>query len=225
MRVISTSVLRAALRHGRSAGDKSDGIGNSQGMNLLKRKMNEEPRWLGASLIVFVSIFLTCAGAFFFEIWNEKRARDAVLCALNDLSPNATVSVNGETRQAAPILEALRGTHYVESHHSSPSAPIEIEIRDGAKTIKLVVAQDSERPDEYWVFQPGWNYHSNPLGEFLGRTETHVFARWSLTNETGRRTKLENQVWVNNRSQACGVTYEVNPQVKHIGISHTDPAG
>jgi hypothetical protein len=53
--------------------------------------------------------------------------------------------------------------------------PIQVEIRDGSKTIKLVVAQDSERPDEYWLFRPGPNYHNDPLGEFLGRIETRTF--------------------------------------------------
>lgn len=120
-------------------------------------------------------IVLAGWGSLIFEEYTERRARDTVLSALSDLSPNATVTINGEARQQVPVLQALRRIHHVESHHSHPLKPIEIEIRDGAKTIKLIVAQDSERPNEYWVYQPGRNYHNDPLGEFLGCTETQVF--------------------------------------------------
>ncbi len=105
----------------------------------------------------------------------ERRARDAVLSALNDLSPNASVMINGHPGQKEPVLEALRKIQHIESHHSYPLAPMHIDVRDGAKTITLVVAQDSERPDEYWVYRPGRNYHNDPLGEFTGRTHTQVF--------------------------------------------------
>jgi hypothetical protein len=144
-------------------------------MDWLGKHLEERPKWVAAGVIFFILVFLAGWGGLFFERYTEGRARDAVLSALSDLSPNATVTINGEARQQAPVLQALRRVHHVESHHSSPLKPIEIEIRDGAKTIKLIVAQDSERPDEYWVFKPGRNYHNNPLGEFLGCIETQVF--------------------------------------------------
>jgi hypothetical protein len=109
------------------------------------------------------------------EDFVEKRARDDVVSALNNLSPNATVTINGQTRQKEPVLEALRRTQHIASHHSYPLTPIHVDVRDADKTINLVVAQDSERPDEYWVYRPGRNYHNDPLGEFIGRTRTQVF--------------------------------------------------
>jgi hypothetical protein len=125
-----------------------------------------------------IAVILLIAGAFgilILDDYMEKRARDAVLTALNDLSPDATVTVNGQTRQKEPVLEALRAVHHVESHHSSPLKPLHVDVRDGDKTINLVVAQDSERPDEYWVYRPGRNYHNDPLGEFIGSIQTQVF--------------------------------------------------
>jgi hypothetical protein len=139
------------------------------------KNLEERPKWVFAGLIVVVLIILAGWGSLFFEKYTEERARDAVLSALSDMSLNATATVNGEARQQASVLQALRRVHHVESHHSYPLKPIEIEIRDGAKTIRLIVAQDSERPDEYWVYRPGRNYHNDPLGEFLGCTETQVF--------------------------------------------------
>lgn len=152
-------------------------------MDWLGKQLEERPKWVAAGVIFFILVFLAGWGGLFFERYTEGRARDAVLSMLSDLSPNATVTINGEARPQVPVLEALRRVHHIESHHSSPLKPIEIEIRDGAKTIKLIVAQDSERPDEYWVYQPGRNYHNDPLGEFLGRTETQVFRNDSQAAE------------------------------------------
>lgn len=144
-------------------------------MDWLAKNWKERPKLVVAGVIFFFLVFLAGWGGLFLERYVEGRARDAVLSALSELLPNATVTINGEAREPAPVLQALRRIHHVDSHHSSPLRPIEIEIRDGAKTIKLIVAQDSERPDEYWVYRPGRNYHNDPLGEFLGCTETQVF--------------------------------------------------
>jgi hypothetical protein len=144
-------------------------------MDWLVKNLEERPKWVAAGAILILLIVQAGWGSLIFEEYTERRARDTVLSALSDLSPNATVTINGEARQQVPVLQELRRIHHVESHHSYPLKPIEIEIRDGAKTIKLIVAQDSERPDEYWVYQPGRNYHNDPLGEFLGCTETQVF--------------------------------------------------
>jgi hypothetical protein len=144
-------------------------------MKWLVKDLEKRPKWVAAGVIFFILVFLVGWGGLFLERYMEGRARDTVLSALSELSPNATVTINGEAREQAPVLEALGRLHHVESHHSYSLKPIQIEIRDGTKTIKLIVAQDSERPDEYWVYQPGRNYHNDPLGEFLGCTETHVF--------------------------------------------------
>ena len=139
------------------------------------KDFKERPEWSIAVVILAILLIFVGLGSLMFEEFMETRARDAVLSALNDLSADATITVNGEPRQTAPVLEALRRTQHIESHHSYPLKPIEVEIRDGTKTIKLVVAQDSERSDEYWVYRPGRNLHNDALGEFLGSTQTQVF--------------------------------------------------
>ena len=144
-------------------------------MNWPRRNLKEKPEWLAALVILAILIMFVGLGSLVYEQWTERRAREAVLNALSDLSPNASVTINGEARQQAPILEALRGLQHMESHHSYPLGRLQVVIRDGSKTIELVVAQDSERPDEYWVYRPGANYHNDPLGESLGRIETQVF--------------------------------------------------
>jgi|GEM_PF-2029447 len=139
------------------------------------RDLEGPRRWLVAAVIVIILIVLVGWGLLGYEQLTEQRARESVLGRLNDLSPNAGVTIDGEVRAQAPVLEALKGLRHVGSHHSYPLEPLRVEIRDGNETIELVVAQDSERPDEYWVYRPGANYHSDPLGEPLGRIETQVF--------------------------------------------------
>jgi hypothetical protein len=144
-------------------------------MKLFLKDREVSPKW-AVPFVVVVIVFLAAVwGILILEDFVEKRAREAVLSALNDLSPTATVTINGQTRQKEPVLEALRRVEHIDSHHSSPLTPIEVDIRDGSKTITLVVAQDSERPNEYWVYRPGRNYHNDPLGEFIGRAQTEVF--------------------------------------------------
>jgi hypothetical protein len=142
-----------------------------------KERANLEGRskWIVALVILVILIILVGWGSLWYEKRTENRAREVVLNALNDLSPNASVTIDGEPTQQAPVLEALKRLQHEEAHHSYPLKPIQVEIRDGSKTIKLVVAQDSERPHEYWVFRPGPNYHNDPLGEFLGGIETRTF--------------------------------------------------
>ena len=149
------------------------------------RDSEARPKWLAAGVIFVILLIAIGWGSLFFEDFMENRARNAILSALNDLSPNATVTINGHPRQKEPVMEALRKVQIIESHHSYPLAPpMQIDVRDGAKTITLVVAQDSERPDEYWVYRPGRNYHNDSLGEFIGRTQTKVF--WSDSQAGGK---------------------------------------
>jgi hypothetical protein len=146
-------------------------------MKSLFKSRQVPPKWAPALVISVILLVAVGWGLVMFEDFMERRARDAVLSALNDLSPNATVTINDQTRQKEPILEALRRVQHIAAHHSSPLTPIHVDVRDGDKTIDLVVAQDSERPDEYWVYRPGRNYHNHPLGEFIGSTQTQVFRK------------------------------------------------
>jgi hypothetical protein len=144
-------------------------------MNGRLAYLEKRPEWLGAGVIFIILLIFAGWGLLAYEEVTEKRAREAVLSALNELSSTASVTIDGEAQEPAPVLEALRALKHVDAHHSYPLESHQVEIRDGSKTINLVVAQDSERPDEYWVYRPGPNFHNDPHGEFLGRIETKVF--------------------------------------------------
>ena len=128
-------------------------------------KNQQKPRW-AVALGILVLLYI---GGSFWNDWRiEKRAREDCLARLRALSPAAQVTIDGESRQAPAILESLKGLQHIDAHHSSSQNPRRVEIRDAGSTIQLVVAQDSTRPSEYWVYRPGPNHFNDPLGEPLG---------------------------------------------------------
>lgn len=143
--------------------------------NWKERAIEEHPERVAAFVIVAIFFAFGICCWLVYEQLHERKAREAVLSALNDLSPNASVTINGETWPQAPVVEALRGLQQLEAHHSYPLEALRVEIRDGDKTVELVVAEDSQRADEYWVYRAGRDYHNDPHGTFVGRIETHVF--------------------------------------------------
>jgi hypothetical protein len=80
------------------------------------RDQEARSKWVAAGAIFVILLVAIGLGSLIFEDFMESRARDAFLSALNDLSPNATVTINGNTRQNEPILEALRKVQHIESH-------------------------------------------------------------------------------------------------------------
>jgi hypothetical protein len=134
----------------------------------------KKPKWL---IAVFILFFIMVGGTFWYDWKVEKQARDKVLDLLSALSPAVRVTIDGHEHPPAPVLEALARLRHVQAHHSQPLKPVRVEIRDGGTTIELAVAQDSTRPDEYWVFRPGPNHHNDPLGENLGRIEVQSFGQ------------------------------------------------
>jgi hypothetical protein len=92
----------------------------------------------------------------------ETRARRDLL---HTIAQSSGVALNGEwLSDPSVVLIALRGLTRVPAHHSSPTAPIEIRLQSGPDTIALIIARDSDRPQEFWVYRPGSNWHNDPLG-------------------------------------------------------------
>src|SRR5262245_7520087 len=75
-------------------------------MNWPGGNLKDRPVWLAAFVILMLFVVW---GSLVYEELTERRAREAILSVLGDLSPNASVTINGKARQQAPVLEALRG--------------------------------------------------------------------------------------------------------------------
>ena len=128
----------------------------------------------GRGEVLLVSAFLIMGafvGSWFIaEDWSERRTRDGLLAVV---SRSSEVVVGGKRlADPSPVLGALRGLTHVPAHHSGPLAPLRLELLAGGDTIPVVLARDSERPEEFWVYRPGSNWHNNPLGEEAGRVRS-----------------------------------------------------
>ena|SRR6185369_911631 len=96
-----------------------------QSMNSFFQSREVPAKWavpfvIGSPLLIALGF-----GGLFFTDFMESRARHAVLASLNDLSPNGTLTINGQARETEPVLEALRSVQHIASHHSSPLTPIQ----------------------------------------------------------------------------------------------------
>ena len=119
-------------------------------------------------LIVACLVMGVIVGTWFLaEDISERRAQRELLGAVSRAS---IVVVNGQPiPESAVALAAFRGIRHVPSHHSSPTSPIHIELRDGQTSAAITIARDSDRPNEFWVYLPGSNWHNDALGRDAGR--------------------------------------------------------
>ena len=86
---------------------------------------------------------------------SDSIAQSQTLEFLQSVSARGSVSVNGkEVQNSGDIINALRGIEDRQFHHSSPTHTIYVDILDGPRHLRLLVARDSSDPHEYWVFTP-----------------------------------------------------------------------
>jgi hypothetical protein len=119
--------------------------------------MTERPWKYQVSLVVFGLVLWIPLLIVWAAIQNhaEFSARSALLGELSQLKNASHVRVNSrELSEPGPLVVSLRRLNTVRAHHSHPTTPIHVEIRDGVRTVVCVIARDSERQDEYWVFRP-----------------------------------------------------------------------
>jgi hypothetical protein len=120
-----------------------------------------------AILSVANGILLLVGISFLAERVSEDRARGFVLGAV---AKSSRVLLNGRpVDDPTVLLEALRQIKHVTAHHSSPTVPVQLELQAGSEATGVIIARDSKRPNEFWVYRPGSNWHGDPLGQNAGR--------------------------------------------------------
>jgi hypothetical protein len=123
---------------------------------------------LGAK--VFASLVLA---TFLLSGFVALHARNVVR---DSLAPgmNPRVFVKGtEPADQESVLAALRSIDLGLGHHSHPLGRFKVEISSGAGRVLLELARDSDRPDEYWVYMPGYWVQDNLD---IGQLTSPVFA-------------------------------------------------
>jgi hypothetical protein len=134
----------------------------------VRRDHKLVPDWALLLFVFILSIFVI--GIFAIQRGSEAKARGKILAELRALPPDYRVILNGRAAEDGHILiAAIERLQSVQPHHSHPMEPIRVLITSKSKTVNLVMARDSGRPDEYWVFQPGPNLQGDPRGQEGGR--------------------------------------------------------
>ena len=117
--------------------------------------------WLLALLVI------AGAGTFFRQRAAENDAADKVREAVASASH---ARVNGQDIQDPALLFAtLRLLDHVGAHHSGPVGSIRVDLLNGEKVSTIVIARDSQRPTEFWVFLPGNGAIGGASGQEAGR--------------------------------------------------------
>jgi hypothetical protein len=103
----------------------------------------------------------------------KKTLRAEVIRFLKNITPEATVMVNGKTIQNSQnVISEMAKLTKLAAHHSHPTIRIHAEVIDENRRLRLELGRDSELPTEYWVFCP--DYRFTKLNE-IGRITTNFF--------------------------------------------------
>ena len=111
-------------------------------------------------------MFALVGTGFLADYLTEDHERKSLLSAV---SQSSGVAIDGRPlSDPSTVLVALRGLKAIPGHHSSPKEPIHLTLSGGPHTVEIIIARDSERPNEFWVYHPGRNWHNDPLGSYAG---------------------------------------------------------
>jgi hypothetical protein len=117
---------------------------------------------------VFVLLLATML---FLDDKTEYTARRAI----QESAAHATAVVIDGARVSndTALLALFQELRHVGAHHSSPQQPVmHVLIMTARDTMSVILARDSERPHEFWVFRAGPNWNNDPLGQDAGRIES-----------------------------------------------------
>jgi hypothetical protein len=144
-----------------------------------KARPSDKDRLVKIITAVVIVLGLLVGGGFLADYLSEMQARKHLLAAVDRSSG---VILNGEpVTDTSVVLGALRTLAHAPSHHSSPTEPILLELLTSSDTVSIVIARDSERPEEFWVYRSGANWHNDPLGQDAGRVVSSDFDKFLKT--------------------------------------------
>ena len=131
-------------------------------------------------LATFVLAMLTLVGTVFLaDELTENHERKGLLGAV---SQSSGVALDGRPlADPSTLLVALRGLKAVPAHHSSPGTPIHLALTGGQHAVEITIARDSERPNEFWVYRPGRNWHNDPMGSYAGGIVSDDLSRFLMS--------------------------------------------
>jgi hypothetical protein len=154
-------------------------------LGLLRKDLSEEWKLSFFAIVLPLGIALSLLGLGLLG-WQEnnaRKARNQIIQTLDEISQNPSVSVDGiAANNPKAIVEAIKTIANVSPHHSHPSDPFRIQIKDDRIAIELLIGRDSEIPNEYSVFVPKDRDSSvDQVGNEIGRVTSSAFEPYGRT--------------------------------------------
>ena len=129
--------------------------------------------WKKTGYATIAAFFLPIIIIFILSFTVKKIVRHEVKTWLENVSDDATVSINNEViRKPQTVIDELRKLAAIPAHHSYATKRIRIAIRDNDQGLVIDLGRDSQLPQEYWVFYLG--YRHTYVNE-VGRITTSLF--------------------------------------------------
>lgn len=134
------------------------------------------PRFPKIGLAVFL---FSIAGVGGLTYLMGARARARISQRLEQLSFPYTVKINGKpTADPRSIVAALQFDD-IPAHHSHPTKQLEVQIEDQKGSLTVILARDSERPSEYWVYSPEDDFTRGiTTGHEIGQINAGIFSSY-----------------------------------------------
>ena len=108
------------------------------------------PDWANVALVM--GMVLVVGSLFVTQYASEERGIQAVVEAVGKASE---ARLDGKTVDDPTLLRlTLRLVDHPSYHHSAPTTRHRIELANGEWKTTIVIARDSQRPNEFWVFWP-----------------------------------------------------------------------
>lgn len=122
-------------------------------------------------LIGMAVVYILCFAS---SIWFQNAVRKDVVNFIEQNEGNITLVVNGDKiERSGPLLHDLKFLNSVTAHHSHPSERMVIELNTPKENRRILVDQDSQIENEFWVFDPRYR---TTKGNEIGRIRSNSFA-------------------------------------------------
>jgi hypothetical protein len=137
--------------------------------SVLDRPTPSQPRrpiynWLGIVAIAVIVVPI---------LWLQIAEWRAGSAFKNAVEHAEQVRLNGTPVESpAPLLASLGEVSHASAHHSHPLTPIRIDLIDASGEVQVIVARDSQRPNEFWAFWPDGRVAGDHLGQEAGRIDS-----------------------------------------------------
>lgn len=113
---------------------------------------------------IWIATFLLWNGMFSLGDHLSTRLREEVKSFVDQ--DESTITIGGlHPTEAEPLLRAIDEVTTIPAHHSHPESCVDVLVNNGSDSLALALGQDSQDPEEFWVFFPKYFFTSeNNIG-------------------------------------------------------------